>query len=132
MATRVWIATKVLEEHRAAIDWLNSNTNDRFDFFGVEIEVLQIVGCSPAAPRFNVVAKPNDWSRVVGQAAGGFKAGVNGETQALYQEYWLALKAAYEQAGEPGRFPKPRGRQWLSSKKGEEGVFFFPVLLCVV
>src|SRR3954452_4044087 len=62
-ATVVWIATKVLEEHRAAIDWLNSNTSDRFDFFGLEIEVLQIEGCMPAAPRFNVVAKPNDWSR---------------------------------------------------------------------
>jgi hypothetical protein len=61
-ATVVWIATEFLEEHRAAIDWLNANTNDRFDFFGVE--VLRIGSSSPA-PRFNIVAKPNDWSRGV-------------------------------------------------------------------
>ena len=58
-ATIVWIATKFLEEHRAAVDWLNTNTNDRFDFFGIEMEVLQI-GDSEPAPRFNVIAKPND------------------------------------------------------------------------
>src|SRR3954453_20887653 len=27
-ATVVWIATDFLEEHRAAIDWLNANTSD--------------------------------------------------------------------------------------------------------
>src|SRR3954462_445915 len=67
-ATVVWIATEFAEEHRAAIDWLNNNTSDRFDFFGVEIEVLRIGGSEPA-PRFNIVAKPNDWSRGVRSVA---------------------------------------------------------------
>jgi hypothetical protein len=51
----IWIATEFLEEHRAAIDWLNANTNEHFDFFGVQTEVVKI-GNSDPAPRFNVVA----------------------------------------------------------------------------
>ena len=31
-----------LVDEFTAIDWLNANTSDRFSFFGVEIELLQI------------------------------------------------------------------------------------------
>lgn len=58
----VWISTKVREEHRAAIDWLNANTPSEFAFFAVELEVFQI-GDGPAAPHFHVAARPNEWSR---------------------------------------------------------------------
>lgn len=56
--TIIWIAERFTEEHRAAIDWLNSITDKEFNFFGVEIELIKI-GDSPAAPIFNVIAKPN-------------------------------------------------------------------------
>jgi hypothetical protein len=60
--TIVWIAKRFTEEHRATLDWLNEITDDRFNFFGLEIELWRI-GESPIAPKFNVVCKPNDWSR---------------------------------------------------------------------
>src|SRR6516162_11307593 len=69
-ATVVWIAEVIREEHRAAIDWLNASTIEGFDFFAVEIQTLRI-GTSAPAPRFNVVAKPNDWSRGVIRASRG-------------------------------------------------------------
>jgi hypothetical protein len=37
--TIVWIAQRFTEEHRAALDWLNEITDDRFNFFGLEIEL---------------------------------------------------------------------------------------------
>ena len=86
----IWIATQFREEHRAAIDWLNTNTNDSFEFFGVEIEVLKI-GEGPPAPRFNVVAKPNDWSRSVRTTADGTSRGPVGQLRPsfqLRQAYW--------------------------------------------
>ena len=61
-ATIIWIAERFTEEHRAAIDWLNNITNKEFNFFGIEIKLIKI-GDSPAAPVFNVIAKPNDWSK---------------------------------------------------------------------
>lgn len=63
--TVVWIAQKFREEHRAALDWQNENTEEHLRFFGVEIELWKIGGSLPA-PKFNIVSKPNptdeeDW-----------------------------------------------------------------------
>jgi Domain of unknown function (DUF4268) len=66
-ATVIWIAEIFREEHRAAIDWLNANTVEDFSFFAVELELWRI-GDSLAAPRFNVVAKPNEWTKNVREA----------------------------------------------------------------
>ena len=60
--TIVWIAETIAPDHRAAIDWLNSNTADEFSFFAIEIELWRIDNSSPA-PRFNVIASPNHWTK---------------------------------------------------------------------
>jgi hypothetical protein len=60
--TVVWIAETIQADHRAAIDWLNANTTEDFSFFAIEIELWRI-GNSPPAPRFNVIASPNDWPK---------------------------------------------------------------------
>lgn len=52
--TIVWIAAKFTEEHRAALDWLNEITDERFNFFGLEVELWRI-GDSLAAPKFNII-----------------------------------------------------------------------------
>ena len=36
--TIVWIASRFTDEHRAALDWLNSVTTGEINFFGLEIE----------------------------------------------------------------------------------------------
>lgn len=54
--TIVWLAQRFTEEHRAALDWLNRVTDERINFFGLEIELWRI-GDSPMAPKFNVVSK---------------------------------------------------------------------------
>jgi hypothetical protein len=127
-ATVIWIATRFREEHRAAIDWLNANTNERFDFFGVEIEVLKI-GSSAAAPRFNIVAKPNDWSRAVGVQSRRLSEEAVSDGQAFNQQYWMGLKDSFAAAGERGHFPKPWTAHWLPFKIGRSGFGLHPVLL---
>lgn len=119
-ATVVWVSTRFREEHRAAIDWLNRSTIDGYDFFGVEIEVLRIGGSDPA-PRFNVVAMPNDWARQARQAVRRASSEAVSETGALYQEYWLAMREVYEASGEKHRFPKAWPRQWLPFRIGRTG-----------
>jgi diguanylate cyclase (GGDEF)-like protein len=66
--TVVWVAKQFNEEHRAALDWLNNISRDDFEFFALEIELWRI-GESLAAPKFNVVSKPNKWQRVVIEAS---------------------------------------------------------------
>lgn len=83
--TIVWIAQRFTEEHRAALDWLNEITGDKFSFFGLEIEVWRI-GNSLAAPKFNIVCKPNDWTKPI------IEKYVPTTTQQVQQEYWAALR----------------------------------------
>ena len=66
--TIVWIAQAFTEEHQAAIDWLNEITEAGISFFGLEIELWRI-GESLIAPKFNIISKPNEWSREVSKGA---------------------------------------------------------------
>lgn len=86
--TLIWVASKFTEEHRAALDWLNRITDETFRFFGIEIELYRI-GSSLPAPRFNIIAKPNDWSKEVKRTASGQKAN---EVNSARQEYWESLR----------------------------------------
>jgi hypothetical protein len=83
--TVVWIAEKLRDEHRAALDWLNLNTVDDIGFFGIEIELWRI-GTSEPAPRFSVVSRPNDWLR-----ADPVNDADLSDLRKLYVRYWEAL-----------------------------------------
>jgi len=110
--TIVWIASKFTEEHRATLDWLNRITNQSFRFFGLEVELWRI-GNSPAAPKFNVVAKPNDWSQSVAQAARAIDDAELSETRIMQRDYWAALNTALNAADGPisgNRKPQPQHR----------------------
>ena len=63
--TVIWIASKFVEQHRAALDWLNEITSEGTNFFGVEVELWRIGASPQMAPKFNIVSKPNAWSKQV-------------------------------------------------------------------
>ena len=56
--TVIWVAAGFVEQHRGALDWLNSNTPEDVGFYGVEVQLWRI-GDSTPAPRFNVASRPN-------------------------------------------------------------------------
>ena len=111
--TTVWIAAKFTEEHRATLDWLNKITNESFRFFGLEVELWRI-GNSPAAPKFNVVSKPNEWSQSVVQAARAIDESELSETRIMQRDYWAALNIALDSAQGPisGK-RKPQPQSWM-------------------
>lgn len=116
--TVIWLATQVKDEHRAALDWLNTITPDDFGFFGVEIELWKI-GDSPVAPRFNIVSMPNDWSRSVASTTGN-KA--KSETNLKQLEYWDGLQGVLNDLGGPvSGNKKPQPQQWMSYPIGRTG-----------
>lgn len=53
--TIVWLATSFREEHRAAVDWLNTRTNDETRFFAVQVEVVRIGDSEP--PRLSCLSR---------------------------------------------------------------------------
>ena len=111
--TICWIAESFTEEHRATLDWLNEITAGRFQFFGLEIEVWKI-GNSLPAPKFNVVSKPNDWSR------SGVKIGHGNitPTKRLQWEFWSALMKCLVKRRSPVRSKKPQPEGWMSFSIG--------------
>ena len=58
--TVIWIAEDFTNEHRKTIDRLNEITHDYIQFFGVQLEVIQIDD-SLSAPKFNLIVKPDNW-----------------------------------------------------------------------
>lgn len=85
--TVVWIVKSAREEHEQAINWLNENTNEKVNFFLIEIEAWKIDSSAPA-PRFNIIAKPNDWAKTIKKSAGGNKMS---DLQLKQQEFWTKL-----------------------------------------
>jgi len=104
----VWIAKAFTEEHRAALDWLNRITDENINFFGIEVEVIQI-GDSLPAPQFNVVAKPNDWTKSVKSSA---SSGELTETKVKQQEYWTEFRDYVLKIGSPFKVQKPAPQHW--------------------
>jgi hypothetical protein len=113
--TIVWIAKNFTEEHRATLDWLNEITSDKFNFFGLEIELWRI-GNSPIAPKFNIVSKPNAWVERTQEII------PNTPENQLRMDYWTAfIDYLHEhdstiKTGKPHSwhyFPIPIGRSYV-------------------
>lgn len=115
--TVVWLADSFREEHRAVLDWLNEITDQDARFFGLEIELWQI-GDSPAAPNFNIVSMPNDWSRSVAQATRPELS----ERALLRKEYWTGLHDRLNALGGAVHGNRTPGhRQWMAYSVGRSG-----------
>ena len=114
--TVIWVASRFTDEHRAALDWLNEITHEEWQFFGLEIELWRI-GASAPAPKFNVICRPNDWSRAVREEAA--KAEGSSPTQALQLRFWTAFHDFRVEQG--ARAPKPSAQSWQSFAVGRTG-----------
>lgn len=113
--TIIWVAERFTEEHRASLDWLNKITDENINFFGIEIELYKI-GDSPLAPKFNIVSKPNDWSKMVKRFA---ELSNVTDSNLLQLEYWKSMKNYFELNKSFLRFQKPQPQSWASFSIGK-------------
>ncbi len=120
VVTVVWIATRFTDEHRATVDWFNNITDEDIRFFGIEIEAWKI-GDSAVAPRFNVIAKPNDWVKSGGRTMPG-GAGDLSHTQALQLAFWHDfVEYVRDQEGAELKPGKAGPRNWMNMPIGRTG-----------
>lgn len=115
--TIVWVASPIRDEHRAALDWLNSVTTEGINFFGLEIELWRI-GTSAMAPKFNVVSQPNDWSKEITEGVSTIELSASKKLQV---EFWVALREYAEKRGTKLRLSKPAPQNWLPISVGRTG-----------
>jgi hypothetical protein len=113
--TVVWIARRFTDEHRATLDWLNEISGEDFRFFGLEIEAWRI-GDSAIAPKFNIVAKPNDWTK-----GGRPPTGELTPAKQLQMDFWRGF---HEYALAHAKLVKPTKalpQNWMSIALGRSG-----------
>ena len=48
--TLIWVSHRFCDEHREALDWLNSNTGEQLAFWGLKIRAFRMDGSRPAPP----------------------------------------------------------------------------------
>lgn len=81
----IWVVKHAREEHKAAIEWLNNHTDEKIGFFLCEIKLYRI-GTSEPAVKFEVIEKPNDWTKEVKKSESA------NETQRQRYDYWVAFQ----------------------------------------
>lgn len=111
----IWIVKRAREEHKAAIEWLNNHTDDKIGFFLCEIKLYRI-GASEPAVKFEIIEKPNDWTKEVKKSNGNLNS-----TQQARLEYWTAFNNyAFKNSDFAKEFKrrKPGTDHWLSFSIG--------------
>ena len=123
VSTVIWVARRFTDQHRAAIDWLNEISAEAIGFFGVEIEIWRI-GESAPAPKFNIVAKPNSWTK-------GGRAHVTGltETQQMQLDFWRGFETHVSRHSQRVKLSSaPQPRSWIAAGRvGLPGFLLYPI-----
>jgi len=119
--TVVWVAPTFRDDFRRAFDWLNEMTGPDLNFFGVEVGVVQI-GDGPRAPVFEVVARPNDWQKLI-KTGGGTVSGATAASprNAQRQDFFAEILREVIVQIPAIRMPSRSSDNWLSFASGPFG-----------
>lgn len=110
----IWLVKHAREEHKAAIEWLNNNTSDDIGFFLCEIKLFRIEDSAPAV-KFEVVERPNDWTKELKRGEG-----MEGNGKDNY-EYWAAFNEyafQNQEFAKEFRQRKPSARSYMDFSIG--------------
>lgn len=110
----IWVVKDAREEHRQAVDWLNEHTDETVEFYLIQIELWQI-GDSPYAPKFEIVSKPNDWTKAV---RGTTEARELTDTKVRQLEFWTRFKDYVRQRNTKMRLQKSYPQHWTNISIG--------------
>ena len=113
--TVIWLSGVIRAEHRAALDWLNEVSREEVQFFGLEIELWRISDSDPAV-KFNIVSKPNDWSRSLTASRRGDELTELQKLQSKYWEQFLQYIRIHQKHRNSNR--KPRAQHWMTWHSG--------------
>jgi hypothetical protein len=119
----IWVAERFRQEHISAFEFLNQNTTEDLNFFGVEVELWRI-GDSPMAPKFEVVAKPNEWVKASREQARAAATATPAKQRHL--KLWTALVELLAKRAPNIRPQKPRAQHWLNNSIGRSGFALNP------
>ena len=118
----IWVSPEIRPEHRNALEWLNDATRGNLDFFGVELEVLQIEGSDRKAPNFKVVVAPK--GAIQKPISANPTTVATTERGRRYQEHFQKVLDSIRER-QPGiTRRKSRPKSWIRLPAGRRGFKF--------
>ena len=114
----IWVAESFRPEHVAALEFLNQNTTEDLNSFAVQVELYRI-GDSPMAPKFEVVVKPNEWTKVEREQARAVTSASSTKQRQL--AFWTALVDRLAKTAAHIRTQSPRAQHWQQITLGRSG-----------
>ena len=123
----VLLSPEFREEHRSALNWLNSVSADDFGFFGVVLEAW-CIGDSLPAPRLRVDVKPDSWSRSARAARVNSEPN---ERQRAYQRFWGEFLPAFRsEYPDWTRAAAPRKLSWMGFPSSHSNLLRYNTAFC--
>jgi len=116
--TIIWIASRFTDEHRAALDFLNEITEEGISFFGLEVELWKI-GNSAPAPKFNIVSRPNTWTKNVREIT--HQTGELTQVKKQQLAYWTAFKEFMDTRKSAVKCQNGSPQHWVNMSIGKSG-----------
>lgn len=113
----VWIVREAREEHRSAVEWLNNNTSKNINFFLIEVHAYTI-GDSLAAPKFEVVEKPNGFIK---NSKAPYGSAEYNKSQSERLEFWARFNEILTVKGKPFNVRKASTDHWYDVAIGYSG-----------
>ena len=95
--TIIWVARDFLRAHLSAINWLNENTSDSFNFLAVQVKVVKI-GNSLLTPVFEVRERPSGWDVYINSISQKESAGLS-KTGQHRHDFWSFYAERYPADG---------------------------------
>jgi Domain of unknown function (DUF4268) len=119
-AVLVWIAEKIRDEHRQALEWLNEHSDDETLAFGIELAAFRIDDSKPVF-QFRPVVQPNDWARESRISR------PNSELTGLRKSYQSFFQVLIDELRDKHRFTNAKlgqAQSWYSFSSGFRGIKF--------
>ena len=108
----IWIVRNAQEEHKAAVEWLNSRTRRNTGVFLCEVKLLRIGNSEPAV-KFEVISRPNNWAKEVRKISEDAS-----NVEKLRFDYWNAFQDYAFDGGSNLKFASSYKRWQTSSNYG--------------
>ena len=106
----IWITKEARDERKQAVDWLNLHGDEDVNFFLIRMELWRI-GDSKPAPKFQVISKPNAWTKMI-------KESEPTETKLMQLDFWEKFSQFATDHGTILKLRKPRPQHWYDVSIG--------------
>jgi len=115
----IWIASKPIDEHVQAIEWLNQFSPEDVSFYLVKVQAIRIESQPLAAPLFTVVKGPTIESTQLGSAKKEYA-----ERHVLRKQFWTQLLDKAKAETDLHSNVSPNIYSWIGQGAGKSGISY--------